>query len=196
MSRKVSTSSSTKQNVNGADEVHLAGISTYKRLQDESLDFHRNPVHSNIALSKPPVAIARPIQLPSSNKDISGVKVSDQYYHQKSMGSQVASPQKFDKLCLKKTKTVGIVEPRVVVKIPWSKVKNSTSHTPTPNSCSNNTVKRKLPPTHFSVKRHRPCHAGIGIESDNETPISPLQSFRNVIKPNNEQDQNLHPVDN
>ena len=78
------------------------------------LDFHKNPVYSNIALSKPPVAIARPIQLPSSNKDISGVNVLDQYYHQKSMGSQVASSQKFDKLCFQNnTNTSKIQFPKL-----------------------------------------------------------------------------------
>ena len=188
------TSSNTEQHASEADEVDLAGISSYKCLQDLSSTFHRNFVYSNTALSKPPVAVARPIQLPSSYKDVSRVNVSDQYYHQKTMGSQVVSPKKFDKLCLKNTKTVGIVEPRVVVKIPWSKVKNSISHSPTPNSCSNNTIERNLPPTHFSVKRHKSCRPGIDIESENETPLSPPRLSRNVVKPNNE--QNLHPDDN
>ena len=90
-------SSSIEQHASEKDEVDLAGIPSYKRQQDSSSDFHRN----NTALSKPPVAVARPIQLPSSYKDVSRVNVSDQYYHQKTMGSPVVSPKKFDKLCLK-----------------------------------------------------------------------------------------------
>ena len=81
-------------------------------------------INASSYLDIAPVAIARPFQRSSTSEISSKLKiiVPEKSYQQKVIENKEMSPNnKFDNIRLKQ-KTIGVVEPRVVVKIPWSKV--------------------------------------------------------------------------
>ena len=109
-----------------------------------------------------PVAIARPFQrFPTSEICVQSKSIlAEKTYHHKTLETKGVSPNKFDNL-RGKQKTIGVVEPRVVVKIPWSKV-NQSSHSRThinPGRLDTNSgilpAKRSLSSTIYSEKKRK-----------------------------------------
>ena len=144
-------------------------------------DTNKSQVGTNNSFGNTPVAITRPIQKLGFQEicDTSRTNVVDKSYEKRSIETQVVSPTKFDDL-RPKTKTIGVVEPRVVVKIPWSKVV-AKSHSML--SINNDSTDTRTTP--FSTKKNsslavserkhkRPSSsANCSLESKLITPLSP-----------------------